>query len=62
MSNMTLKPAPSNHGIKFKRIDLDNSPNIEASVSNVVDVTRGTSIGENDIEFHISTTGQESLS
>lgn len=52
ISNITLKPAPSNHGIKFKRIDLDNSPNIEASVSNVVDATRGTTIGKNGIEIH----------
>ena len=27
-SNMTFKPAPENYGIKFKRIDLENSPEI----------------------------------
>ena len=52
ISNITLKPAPSNHGIKFKRIDLKKSPKIEASVLNVIDVTRGTTIGKDKIEIH----------
>ena len=28
---LTLKPAPVGHGIKFRRIDLDDQPFIEAS-------------------------------
>ena len=51
-STVTMKPAPTNHGIKFKRIDLKKSLSIEASVLNVVDVTRGTTIGIDGVEVH----------
>ncbi len=44
---MILKPAPENHGIIFKRIDLDDMPLIEADVMNVVDTSRGTVIEKN---------------
>lgn len=40
--NMTMKPAPANAGIVFKRIDLENQPEIEADVRNVIDTSRGT--------------------
>ena len=40
--NMKFIPAPVNHGFKFKRVDLDNNPVIEALASNVVDTSRGT--------------------
>lgn len=46
-SSMTIKPAPDNFGIRFKRIDLKNKPEIRADLDNVVDVSRGTSIEEN---------------
>src|ERR1017187_4648447 len=45
--NMTFKPAPENHGIKFQRIDLPDKPIIEADVDYVVDVSRGTTLGKN---------------
>jgi UDP-3-O-[3-hydroxymyristoyl] N-acetylglucosamine deacetylase/3-hydroxyacyl-[acyl-carrier-protein] dehydratase len=45
--NMTLKPAPENHGIIFKRTDLPEQPEIEAIVTNVVDTSRGTVIEKN---------------
>ena len=51
-STITIKPAPPNHGIKFKRIDIKSSIPIEASVSNVIDVTRGTTIGTGGVEVH----------
>ena len=44
---MTLKSAPENHGIVFKRIDLAGQPEIEAMVTNVVDTSRGTVIEKN---------------
>ena len=44
---ITFKPAPENHGIKFKRIDLENQPIIDADIDNVVDTSRGTSIEKN---------------
>jgi len=51
-SNMTFKPAPENYGIKFKRIDLKNSPEITADIDHVIDISRGTTIGQNGVEIH----------
>ncbi len=45
--SMTFKPAPENHGYKFKRIDLPESPVIDADVDNVTDTSRGTTISQN---------------
>lgn len=42
--NLTFKPAPSNHGIKFKRVDLRDAPVLQADVSKVVSTNRGTTI------------------
>ncbi|MEM8897314.1 MAG: UDP-3-O-acyl-N-acetylglucosamine deacetylase, partial [Bacteroidota bacterium] len=50
--NITFKPAPPNHGYKFKRIDLPNAPIIHADVDNVVGTQRGTTIAENGAEMH----------
>jgi len=49
-SNMTFKPAPENYGIKFKRIDLENSPEIPADIDHVIDISRGTTIAKNGVE------------
>ena len=46
---LTFKPADINSGIIFYRIDIDGKPAIEAIVENVVDTSRGTTIGENNI-------------
>lgn len=45
--DVVFKPAPANHGIKFKRVDLPNQPIIEADVTNVVDTSRGTVLEKN---------------
>jgi len=42
---MTFKPAPENYGIRFVRIDLGGNPEIPATADNVVDVSRGTTLG-----------------
>ena len=39
---MVFKPAPVNHGFKFKRVDLKNQPVIDADVELVIDTSRGT--------------------
>ena len=39
---MNFLPAPENHGFKFKRVDLENAPVIDADVELVVDTSRGT--------------------
>lgn len=41
-----FNPAPENHGYKFRRIDLEDQPVIEAVAENVVDTTRGTVLGK----------------
>ena len=46
---INFKPAPENHGIKFKRTDLQNAPEVEATIDNVVDTSRGTTIEKNDV-------------
>lgn len=45
-ANLTFKPAPENYGIKFQRVDLKGSPIIHASIENVVDTARGTTLEE----------------
>jgi len=44
---MTFNPAPENHGFKFRRVDLEGSPIIDADVDNVTDTSRGTTITQN---------------
>lgn len=46
-----FKPAPINHGYKFKRVDLEGEPVIDALAENVVDTIRGTVLGKGDIRI-----------
>ena len=43
--HMVLKPAPVNHGIKFKRVDLQDDPIISARFNCVVDTSLATVVG-----------------
>jgi len=45
--SITYKPAPENHGYKFKRTDLEGQPIINALVENVVETERSTTIEQN---------------
>ena len=45
--NLTIKPAPINHGIKFVRTDLPDAPVIPARFNCVVDTSLATVIGIN---------------
>jgi len=49
---LTFKPAPENHGIKFVRTDLGGKPEIPAIADNVVDISRGTTIGIGEAKVH----------
>lgn len=49
---MTFKPAPENHGIKFKRIDLKPQTIIDADIDHVVSTARGTTIGQNGAKVY----------
>lgn len=41
-------PAPENHGYKFKRVDLEGQPEIDALAENVVATARGTVIAKDE--------------
>ena len=45
----TFQPAPDNYGYKFKRVDLEDQPVIDALAENVVETTRGTVLGKKDV-------------
>jgi len=47
--NLTIKPAPVNHGIKFVRTDLPDSPGIPALFNMVVDTSLATVIGRDGL-------------
>jgi UDP-3-O-[3-hydroxymyristoyl] N-acetylglucosamine deacetylase/3-hydroxyacyl-[acyl-carrier-protein] dehydratase len=44
---ITFKPAPSNHGYKFCRVDLPGKPVIDALAEYVTDTSRGTTLVHN---------------
>ena len=48
--SLTLKPAPSNSGIVFKRTDIE-SASIKASLENVFDTRLSTSLSNNEIKI-----------
>jgi len=43
---MTFLPAPPNSGIRFRRVDLDGKPEIEARVENVSQTNRSTTLAK----------------
>lgn len=47
---ITFNPAAENHGIIFKRIDLEGTPEIKLSPAAVFDTSRGTSIKSGNAE------------
>jgi UDP-3-O-[3-hydroxymyristoyl] N-acetylglucosamine deacetylase/3-hydroxyacyl-[acyl-carrier-protein] dehydratase len=49
---LTLNPAPADHGVKFKRIDLQDEPVIDANVQHIKSVERATTIAEGNVKVH----------
>lgn len=49
---MTFLPAPSNAGVRFRRVDLDGKPEIEARIENVSDTTRSTTLSKGNVKIH----------
>ena len=49
---LTIKPAPTNTGFKFRRIDLDDQPFIDADVDKVQTVERATTLAEGSVKVH----------
>jgi UDP-3-O-[3-hydroxymyristoyl] N-acetylglucosamine deacetylase/3-hydroxyacyl-[acyl-carrier-protein] dehydratase len=51
---LTFKPAPTNFGLAFKRIDLEGSPLIEADANYVTNTQRGTCLEKNGVIIQTS--------
>jgi UDP-3-O-[3-hydroxymyristoyl] N-acetylglucosamine deacetylase/3-hydroxyacyl-[acyl-carrier-protein] dehydratase len=49
---MTFLPAPPNTGIRFRRVDLEGKPEIEALVENVVENNRSTTLAKGNTRIH----------
>src|SRR5213596_710470 len=49
---LKLHSAPTDHGIKFKRKDLQDEPTIDAKISNLKTVERATTLGEGALRVH----------
>ena len=50
--NMTFLPAGVNHGIRFRRIDLEGRPEIEAIIDHVSDTNRSTTLSKGNVKIH----------
>lgn len=50
--HMTFKPAPVNHGIVFKRVDLHGHPELKPRVDQVTDLVRATTIQVGHAKLH----------
>jgi UDP-3-O-[3-hydroxymyristoyl] N-acetylglucosamine deacetylase/3-hydroxyacyl-[acyl-carrier-protein] dehydratase len=50
--NMTILPAPANSGVRFRRVDLEGKPEIEARVENVSETNRSTTLAKGNVKVH----------
>ena len=50
--NMTILPAPANTGVRFRRVDLADKPEIEARVENVFETNRSTTLAKGNVKVH----------
>ncbi len=50
--NMTFLPAPPNSGIRFRRVDLEGKPEIEALVEHVSETNRSTTLAKGNVKIH----------
>jgi UDP-3-O-[3-hydroxymyristoyl] N-acetylglucosamine deacetylase/3-hydroxyacyl-[acyl-carrier-protein] dehydratase len=51
-NRMVIHPAPANHGYKFRRMDVEDAPVIEADVDLVVSTKRGTTLEKKGVQVH----------
>jgi len=49
---MTILPAAPNTGIRFRRVDLEGKPEIEASAENVAETNRSTTLAKGNTRIH----------
>lgn len=52
LTTLTFKPAPPDSGVTFYRADIPGRPSIRAEIDQVVDVSRGTTIGNGEVRVH----------
>jgi UDP-3-O-[3-hydroxymyristoyl] N-acetylglucosamine deacetylase / 3-hydroxyacyl-[acyl-carrier-protein] dehydratase len=50
--SMTILPAPANSGVRFRRVDLEGKPEIEARVENVSETNRSTTLAKGNVKIH----------
>jgi len=50
--NLRLLPAAPNAGVRFRRVDLEGQPEVEARLENVADTTRSTTLGKGNVKIH----------
>lgn len=50
--NMTILPAPADSGVRFRRVDLADKPEIEARVDNVSETNRSTTLAKGNVKVH----------
>lgn len=48
---LTFNPAPVNHGVRIRRIDLEGQPEVAALAENVIETTRGTVIAKGGVQI-----------
>jgi UDP-3-O-[3-hydroxymyristoyl] N-acetylglucosamine deacetylase len=46
---LTLRPAPADHGIVFRRVDVPGSPAIPATAAHVMDTSLATTVGKDGV-------------
>lgn len=49
---MTFLPAPPSTGVRFRRVDLEGKPEIEARVENVIENNRSTTLAKGNTRVH----------
>lgn len=50
--NLTFTPAPPNSGLRFRRVDLEDKPELDARTELVVDTQRSTTLGKGAVRIH----------
>lgn len=50
--NMTFLPGDPNTGLRFRRVDLEGHPEIEALIENVIETQRSTTLGKGNVRIH----------
>ena len=49
---MSFLPAPPHSGIRFRRVDLDGRPEVEAALENVAETNRSTTLVKGGVKVH----------